>query len=78
MKTKKIPLNLIIYIILYTIMFALTSYMALWQFTQGFIVFNQYLVIGLALICLFADIMSIIQIIKIKKQTKEGEQNGQK
>lgn len=68
----KIPFNLKFFVIVYSIMFVLTSYIALWQFTQGFIVINQFLIVGFALICLVADILSIRQIVLIKKgKTKE-------
>lgn len=68
----KIPFNLKFFVVVYSIMFILTSYIAIWQFIQGFIVIKQFLVIGFALICLIADVLSIRQILLIKKgKTKE-------
>ena len=64
---KKVPLNLIIFIVLYSIMFCATTYMIIWQQTQGFIVVNQILLLIFALICLVADIASIRQVLLIKK-----------
>lgn len=68
---KKTPLNLIIFVALYTIMFGITTYMIIWQQLQGFIVVKQFILIAFALICLIADIVSIRQIILLKKENKK-------
>lgn len=64
-------LNYIVFIIVYTILLGMVTYMLISQFITGYYIFNTFLLLAILLILIAADIWSILKIVKIKKTNKK-------
>lgn len=67
---QKIPKNLIVYDVIYTIISLLTLFMIIWQKINGFYIIKQGILIGLLIFMVGITTYFIIKTIKFKEKNR--------